>query len=926
MLRLYDHIIRSLQLLKEKRHCLTPVRAALAVALILAFGVHASFMPTTANAAAGDLIFSEYVEGSNENKALEIYNGTGQPVSLTSYRIELFNNGAVNRNDHLELRDWNATLGVGQTLVIVHPNASSALKNAARDNAGSNVYESRNVTSFDGNDALVLLGPNGAVDRIGRVGQVIEPGWVENDVRTYSATLRRKPSVCNGDVEFTGEFDPSREWRAAAEDTFSNLGRHDISCGAPAPGGKVPLINEFVFSHSGEDTHEFIEIYGADNTDYSAYSLIVIDGNHDGNPGEVYRVYTVGTTNANGYWTNGPLKEHFNNHTSTILLVWGANAGINGKDLDTNNNGTLDDRPWSGIVDDVAVTENRPGDHTYATVELGPGLSGNSDRPLGASRLPNAGDTNKESDWTRNDFDGAGLGCAGCDGTITENEAVNTPGGANKRGTGDPDPPKPIPSRDHPDNCRNVLLDPSFETMDAWHFAKDPHPGRFSAEQRSEGLRSVLLGSPLESETMDKASYSSVRQAVKIPSDAISAYIIWDHLSLTQDSAGDKVGTRGDRQEMILLAPNGMTVKVKYRELKNNGEWQREQEDLTEFIGKNLVVYFNVFNDGNDKRTWMYIDFAELIVCYPEGVDPDAADDFVLPTAMPLPTTVPTSTPTATATPTFTATPTSTATPTATETVEAPDDPQVLPPLDEGMLSPEGCVERVLNGDFETTGEGWTLTPGATMPEYTQEEAFGNSKQSIRIGRLDGPTLPSLSTVSQSVRLPLDFETILFEFHYFPATDDDLGPGNLQYVDVENAATNQLLVRALAEVRNDREWLHIQTDLSKYAGETVRIVMAAKSDGVAGRTSMYVDNVSIEACNPRQVSEAPVITLRPPTDPTAITTPIVAPVETGGPDVVTQTGGQFGRLGTLAILVGILVVIALLVWGILTALRPNNHD
>ena len=33
-------------------------------------------------AASNDLFFSEYVEGSSNNKALEIYNGTGAPIDL----------------------------------------------------------------------------------------------------------------------------------------------------------------------------------------------------------------------------------------------------------------------------------------------------------------------------------------------------------------------------------------------------------------------------------------------------------------------------------------------------------------------------------------------------------------------------------------------------------------------------------------------------------------------------------------------------------------------------------------------------------------------------------------------------------------------------------------------------------------------------
>ena len=46
-------------------------------------------------AASNDLFFSEYVEGSSNNKALEIYNGTGAPIDLAAggYSVQMFFNG-----------------------------------------------------------------------------------------------------------------------------------------------------------------------------------------------------------------------------------------------------------------------------------------------------------------------------------------------------------------------------------------------------------------------------------------------------------------------------------------------------------------------------------------------------------------------------------------------------------------------------------------------------------------------------------------------------------------------------------------------------------------------------------------------------------------------------------------------------------------
>ncbi|WP_206367641.1 lamin tail domain-containing protein [Sphingomonas piscis] len=45
--------------------------------------------------AATDLIISEYIEGSSNNKAIELYNGTGTAINLTGYRIQMFFNGST---------------------------------------------------------------------------------------------------------------------------------------------------------------------------------------------------------------------------------------------------------------------------------------------------------------------------------------------------------------------------------------------------------------------------------------------------------------------------------------------------------------------------------------------------------------------------------------------------------------------------------------------------------------------------------------------------------------------------------------------------------------------------------------------------------------------------------------------------------------
>jgi hypothetical protein len=188
-----------------------------------------------------------------------------------------------------------------------------------------------------------------------------------------------------------------------------------------------PLLNEFVFNHTGTDTSEYVEVAGDPETDYSSFAVLQIEGDGTG-AGAVDSVHTVGTTNADGYWTPGLLSNVFENGTVSLLLVEGF-TGAAGDDLDTDDDGTLDSTPWSRIVDAVAVSDGGADDHTYGDVTLDQGYDGDPFTVGGASRIPDATDTNTTADWTRNDFDGAGL--PGFTGTLDPGEARNTPDAEN---------------------------------------------------------------------------------------------------------------------------------------------------------------------------------------------------------------------------------------------------------------------------------------------------------------------------------------------------------------------------------------------------------------------------------------------------------------------------------------------------------------
>jgi len=200
---------------------------------------------------------------------------------------------------------------------------------------------------------------------------------------------------------------------------------------AQAAAGGPPLsavINEFVVSHAGTDTHEFVEVYGLPGVSLSNMTILEIEGDGTGS-GVVDGVFPVGTTDASGFWDTGFLNNIIENGTVTLMLVVDF-SGTEGMDLDTDNDGVFDSTPWTAVIDDIGVNDGGASDHTYSAVTLAPFFDGSPYHPGGASRIPNGTDTDTAADWVRNDFDGAGL--PGFTGTPGVGEALNTPGAVNE--------------------------------------------------------------------------------------------------------------------------------------------------------------------------------------------------------------------------------------------------------------------------------------------------------------------------------------------------------------------------------------------------------------------------------------------------------------------------------------------------------------
>ncbi|SHM11199.1 endonuclease [Flavobacterium saccharophilum] len=154
---------------------------------------------------ATDLLFSEYIEGSSNNKALEIANNTGNSVSLSAYTIKKQTNGAGSWSTGLAL---TGTLTTGSKFVIVNSSISSACFSTSAANISTTATE----LTFNGNDAVGLFKNGVLIDIIGTFS-----GGTANFAT--DVTLRRKSTVTSPSTT----FNLSSQWDSYTTDTCNNL-------------------------------------------------------------------------------------------------------------------------------------------------------------------------------------------------------------------------------------------------------------------------------------------------------------------------------------------------------------------------------------------------------------------------------------------------------------------------------------------------------------------------------------------------------------------------------------------------------------------------------------------------------------------------------------------------------------------------------
>ncbi len=186
-------------------------------------GNTAGFDGCSSSCQAETLFFSEYVEGSSSNKAVEIANPLATPVNLTGCSLRLYSNGALTPGATFALTQ---TIASHDVLVVCNASANATVLGLCDVTVATSPV-GQAVINYNGDDVVELFCDGATVDAIGQVGNRGSGGeWGTGLTSTADNTLRRKCAATRGDTINNDVFTPATEWGGFAQDTFADLGTY----------------------------------------------------------------------------------------------------------------------------------------------------------------------------------------------------------------------------------------------------------------------------------------------------------------------------------------------------------------------------------------------------------------------------------------------------------------------------------------------------------------------------------------------------------------------------------------------------------------------------------------------------------------------------------------------------------------------------
>jgi hypothetical protein len=149
-----------------------------------------------------------------------------------------------------------------------------------------------------------------------------------------------------------------------------------------------------------------------------------------------------------------------------------------------------------------------------------------------------------------------------------------------------------------------LLVNPSFETDEAWEILQTDYPAGYSVSRAHTGSRSMRLGIDTGHNVF---SFSSVQQTVTIPAGAIEAELSLYYFPVGAQTDDDRI------YFFVLRASDGAWLQSVFWTDPHQA-WTLRTFDLLDYAGETVTLRFGAKNDGFFGTLAVYLDDVELRV------------------------------------------------------------------------------------------------------------------------------------------------------------------------------------------------------------------------------------------------------------------------------------------------------------------------
>lgn len=535
----------------------------------------AMILGTLSTAANANLMITEYIEGSSNNKAVEISNVGSSAIDLGAnvYKLGLYSNGGTEAKN---VETLSGILEPGKSIVYHNSGSTDPFK----------VGTASTVTYFNGDDALVLTKDDAVIDRLGKRGE--DPGseWKDPnnaDFSTANKTLRRKASVTIGDTNAEADFPGTdNQWLVFDTDTSDGLGcPGEGACGSSATPGLL-LITEYIEGSSSNKAVEISNVGGtAIDLDANVYKLTLF-GNGSTDPGNTETLTGTLEPGKSLVFHNASAADQFKLGTaSTVTYFNGDDALVLTKDdVVIDRFGKRGEDPGSAWSD--------PNDANFSTVN----------KTLRRKASVTAGDAVAEADfpgtdnqWLMFDTDTAdGLGCPG------EVACGSTP-------PVDPDPEPTDPCT----GCETLTPVADPKTFNADEYYSNALNGEFKTPEELKNALSTIIASGHKPLTY-KQVWTALTYADQDPGNDKNVIEIYTGASISkQDNQTSGSGAGKWNREHVWAKSHGFPSESQWgytdahhlRPADPGINTQRSNNDFGECSDSGTEVQFNGQGTGN---------------------------------------------------------------------------------------------------------------------------------------------------------------------------------------------------------------------------------------------------------------------------------------------------------------------------------------